>query len=314
MPGRKYELVSGYRYGFNGKEKDNEISLGGQDYGMRIYNASLCRFLTTDPIASQYPMLTPYQFASNTPIQAIDFDGLEGVQIIDDVARTITIRVNFIYVIHQVEKGIKVTHNSPQNLIKSLENEISKLSPSDLIDEETGYAIKFLFSTQEFPTIQEAEDYINLVSNDINEYSQFFDLIPEKSKTYTKINDLGEEIEYIATVAGIAKWRRLFLTSTKDDHNVTHEFFHNLIHNHKNAPADLQNQIDLKNQEAGHVNAGGIFQYANPEYSRTELRLNKKNIKDVLRSLPKVKPDFMDNPDRINNKEKIKQQSNNGNA
>jgi hypothetical protein len=30
-----------------------------------------------DPIAAQYPELTPYQFASNTPIQAIDLDGLE---------------------------------------------------------------------------------------------------------------------------------------------------------------------------------------------------------------------------------------------
>ena len=36
------------------------------------------RFLSVDPIGRQYPELTPYQFASNTPIQAIDLDGLEG--------------------------------------------------------------------------------------------------------------------------------------------------------------------------------------------------------------------------------------------
>ncbi len=30
-----------------------------------------------DPLTPQYPELTPYQFASNTPIQAIDLDGLE---------------------------------------------------------------------------------------------------------------------------------------------------------------------------------------------------------------------------------------------
>lgn len=29
------------------------------------------------PAYSKYPMLTPYQFASNTPIGAIDLDGLE---------------------------------------------------------------------------------------------------------------------------------------------------------------------------------------------------------------------------------------------
>lgn len=32
-----------------------------------------------DPITKQYPELTPYQFASNTPIYAIDIDGLEGI-------------------------------------------------------------------------------------------------------------------------------------------------------------------------------------------------------------------------------------------
>jgi hypothetical protein len=35
------------------------------------------RFITVDPLTKKYPELTPYQFASNTPIQAIDLDGLE---------------------------------------------------------------------------------------------------------------------------------------------------------------------------------------------------------------------------------------------
>jgi RHS repeat-associated protein len=68
-----------YRYGFNGKENDNEIKGIGnqQDYGMRIYDPKLGRFLSVDPITKQYPELTPYQFASNSPIEAIDLDGLE---------------------------------------------------------------------------------------------------------------------------------------------------------------------------------------------------------------------------------------------
>jgi hypothetical protein len=35
------------------------------------------RFLSLDPIGREYPELTPYQFAANTPLQAIDLDGLE---------------------------------------------------------------------------------------------------------------------------------------------------------------------------------------------------------------------------------------------
>ena len=44
---------------------------------IRIYNPSIGKFLSVDPLTKSYPMLTPYQFASNTPIQAIDVDGLE---------------------------------------------------------------------------------------------------------------------------------------------------------------------------------------------------------------------------------------------
>ncbi len=35
------------------------------------------RFLSVDPLTSSYPELTPYSFANNRPINAIDFDGLE---------------------------------------------------------------------------------------------------------------------------------------------------------------------------------------------------------------------------------------------
>ena len=44
---------------------------------MRIYNGRMGRFLSVDPITKQYPELTPYQFASNRPIDGIDLDGLE---------------------------------------------------------------------------------------------------------------------------------------------------------------------------------------------------------------------------------------------
>jgi hypothetical protein len=53
-----------------------------QDYGMRMYNPRIGRFFSTDPLAPDYPHLTPYQFASNTPISAIDLDGLEAEVVI----------------------------------------------------------------------------------------------------------------------------------------------------------------------------------------------------------------------------------------
>ena len=79
MPGRKYSGSPGYRYGFNGKENDNEVKGEGnqQDYGLRIYDTRLGRFLSVDPLTKNYPWYTPYQFAGNMPIRFIDLDGGE---------------------------------------------------------------------------------------------------------------------------------------------------------------------------------------------------------------------------------------------
>ncbi len=52
-----------YRYGFNGKEKDDEGMGGGgstYDYGFRIYNPQIGKFLSTDPLTMSYPFYTPY--------------------------------------------------------------------------------------------------------------------------------------------------------------------------------------------------------------------------------------------------------------
>ena len=81
---RAYQNTTfGYRYGFNGKEDDKDFGDKQliQDYGFRLYNPAIARFLSVDPLSPSYPMLTPYQFASNSPIIAIDLDGLEAINI-----------------------------------------------------------------------------------------------------------------------------------------------------------------------------------------------------------------------------------------
>ena len=88
MAGRKYPAAGGlYRYGFNGKEKDDDVMQ--YDYGYRIYDPRLVRFKSVDPLSFDYPELTPYQFASNRPIEGADMDGLEFVKKTDDQGNTI---------------------------------------------------------------------------------------------------------------------------------------------------------------------------------------------------------------------------------
>jgi RHS repeat-associated protein len=59
---------------------DSEGMGGGlstYDYGFRIYNPHIAKFLSTDALSKDYPWYTPYQFAGNKPIIAVDLDGLE---------------------------------------------------------------------------------------------------------------------------------------------------------------------------------------------------------------------------------------------
>ena len=90
MPGRSFSS-SNYRFGFNGKAMDNEVNGNGNqyDYGVRIYNPRIAKFLSIDPITKKYPELTPYQFASNTPIMAIDLDGLEAYAVFNKATNSL---------------------------------------------------------------------------------------------------------------------------------------------------------------------------------------------------------------------------------
>lgn len=68
-----------YCYSFNGKENDNEVKGNGNslNFGARIYDPRLGRWLSLDPLQSKYPALSPYNFCNNNPILFIDPDGRE---------------------------------------------------------------------------------------------------------------------------------------------------------------------------------------------------------------------------------------------
>ncbi|MEL6590414.1 MAG: DUF6443 domain-containing protein [Bacteroidota bacterium] len=67
------------QYRYNGKEYQDELSLGWYDYGFRWYSADIARFVSVDPLAEDFYFLTTFQYASNSPIYMIDLDGLEGI-------------------------------------------------------------------------------------------------------------------------------------------------------------------------------------------------------------------------------------------
>lgn len=63
-----------YRFGFNGKENDNEIKGDGNsiDFGARIYDSRLGRWMSVDPKYYVQPGWSPYKFALNNPMIYVD--------------------------------------------------------------------------------------------------------------------------------------------------------------------------------------------------------------------------------------------------
>lgn len=66
------------RYRYVGKERDQESGL--YYYGARYYAAWTCRFISVDPLAADYPQLTPYNYANQNPINDFDIDGQQDTQ------------------------------------------------------------------------------------------------------------------------------------------------------------------------------------------------------------------------------------------
>jgi len=68
-----------YRFGFNGQEVDDEVKGEGNSlaFTYRVYDPRLGKFLSVDPLAPSYSWNSPYAFAENDVIRAIDLEGLE---------------------------------------------------------------------------------------------------------------------------------------------------------------------------------------------------------------------------------------------
>ena len=63
------------RYKYNGKELQPELGLNWHDYGARMYDATIGRFMVTDRFSEKYFDFSPYQYAINNPIRLVDING-----------------------------------------------------------------------------------------------------------------------------------------------------------------------------------------------------------------------------------------------
>jgi hypothetical protein len=79
ISGQEVLLASPHCFRFNGQEKNNEIQdeSNCMNFKFIISDARLGRFLSVDPIFKDYPWNSPFAFAENDVIRAVDLEGLE---------------------------------------------------------------------------------------------------------------------------------------------------------------------------------------------------------------------------------------------
>ncbi len=75
------------RYNYNGKE---EMPLTGYlEYGARVYDPGVARFVSVDPLADRGPHWSPYVYTFNNPIKYTDPDGRWPIETIWDIGNVI---------------------------------------------------------------------------------------------------------------------------------------------------------------------------------------------------------------------------------
>ena len=73
--GEQYLLMPANRYKFNGKELQTIANMEYLDYGARLYDPTIARWLTRDPLAEKYTSVSPYGYCANNPMNFLDPDG-----------------------------------------------------------------------------------------------------------------------------------------------------------------------------------------------------------------------------------------------
>ncbi len=181
MPGRTHNTPD-YRYGFNGKEKDEGGEFGNlthYDYGFRIYNPGIARFLSVDPLTREYAYYTPYQFAGNTPIWAIDLDGSEP-NLVPLILKAYL----------EPKTVIKDAQEVLEGTVKAAGNLIHDLAPIRIATPE------------EVAEINEAGGSVNYVIKTFRELPENIKQIPDQIKEVNESGTLAEKTEANLTLVG----------------------------------------------------------------------------------------------------------------
>ncbi len=150
LDGRRVSL-EGYRFGYQGSEKDNEFKGEGNSYTteFRQLDPRLGRWLTIDPLFAKFPWQSSYTSFDNNPPQKIDIDGNEATDWFVNIKTGTVIYIKGESKVTQKKLDKLGSNFSPKdyerigddNMFGAYVNEFSK--PDNILNKEV-YALQYL--------------------------------------------------------------------------------------------------------------------------------------------------------------------------
>src|SRR5690606_16642792 len=158
----------GYRYGFNSMPKENELygSEGSAyDFGARIYDSRLGRWMATDALANINPGSSPFRYAKNSPLLYLDEGGYFDIKVTKAAREKFGITKQQLKRMDQVLRAMPTyLKDNPQ--VVAIVSKQTGLSPEQIMaDAEYGKGpvilVDFTPETQRKSMFVSREDYRN---------------------------------------------------------------------------------------------------------------------------------------------------------
>lgn len=266
-----------YRYGFNGKENTDEIYGDDMlvDFGARIYDARLGRWLSMDPYARKYPSFTPYNFTNNSPIVQKDPNGKEITLYYFDKQGK---KQSFIFNPNEKYTGnvsqIKMFYDSYEYLKSKGADDVFTDLGNDTENKVDVLITWGQGSTKtdlnEYYVQTDAKDFLGEIVWNPSEGLKFKDVNGEKGKI-SPITVLGHELQHARNLRSFGFLGMAFRYRLK---NIYYE------------NSEENSAVDYENERAGKLNEG-IRHHHKGKYTKTISPTSNKTSKDIKKERKK---------------------------